>query len=187
MYVVLLKVRVTFGTALFASIAVAFLAITVVLSSAQRNDDNRRERGYGGGGGMYFGNFPDLWLYSRPSYARSFRDNRELSLPEAIFSFVFGDGDPNQDFEEGRWRALGQYIQRRNGVVTAEEMAPFLDPPAPSASAISGASGIEMDDSFVLPALIKFGGEPFVDEEGHLLYRFPSFQRTVIQRVGRRL
>ena len=96
---------------------------------------------------------------------------------------MFGDGDPNQDYEEGRWRALGQYIQRRNGVVTAEEMAPFLDPPVPDAASVSGSSGIETDDSFVLPALVKFGGEPFVDDAGHLLYRFPSFQRTVIQRV----
>jgi hypothetical protein len=158
----------------------------VVLSSSRRNDDNRRGGGYysgGGGGGVYFGGFPDLWLYSRPNYARSIRDDRELSLPEAIFSFVFGDGDPNQDYEEGRWRALGQYIQRRNGVVTAEEMAPFLDPPVPDAASVSGSSGIETDDSFVLPALVKFGGEPFVDDAGHLLYRFPSFQRTVIQRV----
>lgn len=133
---------------------------------------------------MYFGGFPDLWLYSRPNYARSRSRTSELSFPEAIFSFVFGDGDPNQDsYEEGRWRALGQFIQLRNGVVTAEEMAPFLDPPIPNEDSVSGTSGLSTDDSYILPALIKFGGEPFVDEEGHLLYRFPSFQRTVVQRV----
>ena len=106
-----------------------------------------------------------------------------MSLPEAIFSFVFGDGDPNQGYEEGRWRALGRFIQASQGVVTAEEMAPFLDPPS-SSSAEAGSSGVETDDAFVLPALIKFGGEPFVDEEGHLLYKFPSLQRTVLQRVS---
>ena len=89
-------------------------------------------------------------------------------------------------------------IQAANGVVTAEEMAPYLDPP-PMASAFdddwdevgtnipTSASGSssepQRDEAYVLPALIKFGGEPFVDDEGHLLYRFPSLQRTVVQRV----
>lgn len=34
------------------------------------------------------------------------------------------------------------------------------------------------DESFVLPALIKFNGEPFVDDEGRLLYKFPDLQAT---------
>lgn len=34
------------------------------------------------------------------------------------------------------------------------------------------------DESFVLPALIKFNGEPFVDDEGRLLYKFPELQST---------
>eukprot|EP00955_Chlamydomonas_euryale_P113856 366239-Chlamydomonas_euryale.AAC.8 len=101
-----------------------------------------------------------------------------MSFPEAIFSFVFGDGDPNAGFDEARWRALGQFIQDRGGVVTAEEMAAFLDPPPDGGSvSTSGASGLEVDDSFVLPALLRFGGEPLVDESGHLLYSFPSLQK----------
>lgn len=41
------------------------------------------------------------------------RSGEEMSLVAAIFSFVFGDGDPNADFEEKRWRALGTLIQAR--------------------------------------------------------------------------
>jgi hypothetical protein len=37
-----------------------------------------------------------------------------MNFLEAIFSFVFGDGDPNETFEERRWRALGQHIQVRD-------------------------------------------------------------------------
>ena len=89
-------------------------------------------------------------------------------------------------------------IQAANGVVTAEEMAPYLDPPqfmsafdddwdevrtTMSTSASGSSSEPQRDEAYVLPALIKFGGEPFVDDEGHLLYRFPSLQRTVVQRV----
>jgi hypothetical protein len=35
-------------------------------------------------------------------------------------------------FDTVRWAALGRYITAREGVVTAEELALFLDPPAPS-------------------------------------------------------
>jgi hypothetical protein len=37
---------------------------------------------------------------------------QQMSFLEAVFSFVFGDGDPNMDWEERRWRALGSHIQR---------------------------------------------------------------------------
>lgn len=42
------------------------------------------------------------------------------------------------------------------------------------------------DESFVLPALIRFGGEAVVDEEGSgaLLYRFPSLQASAVTRVS---
>lgn len=35
---------------------------------------------------------------------------------EAIFSFVFGDGDPNADFEERRWQRLADMIRAKSGV-----------------------------------------------------------------------
>jgi hypothetical protein len=34
-----------------------------------------------------------------------------MSILQAIFSFVFGDGDPNAGFEEQRWQKLGKKIQ----------------------------------------------------------------------------
>jgi hypothetical protein len=122
---------------------------------------------------------------------------------EAIFSFVFGDGDPNKAFEERRWRALGRRIQQLGGVVSAEELAPFLDPPALQPGGAVGEEAVEgeegwsggggggrggglglealqgyQDESFVLPALIRFEGEPVVDEAGQLLYRFPQLQAS---------
>ncbi len=72
--------------------------------------------------------------------------------------------------------------------MTAEEMAPYLEPPEPSlpSSAAVAASLAPPypypDESFVLPALIKFGGEAVVDDAtGGLLYRFPSLQRTGVK------
>jgi hypothetical protein len=42
----------------------------------------------------------------------------------------------------------------------------------------SGSEKYE-DESFVLPALIRFNGEPFVDDDGRLLYKFPDLQVCV--------
>jgi hypothetical protein len=62
-------------------------------------------------------------------------------------------------------------------------MAPFLDPPAGFHTTASGSSGggggVHADESFVLPAVIRFGGEVEVDEAtGGLLYTFPSLQAS---------
>ncbi|KAJ0622079.1 hypothetical protein HanIR_Chr01g0016041 [Helianthus annuus] len=55
------------------------------------------------------------------------------------------------------------------GVVTAEELAPYLD--------VDTAVKTD-DDSYILPVLLRFDGQPQVDKEGNILYRFPSLQRT---------
>ena len=97
-----------------------------------------------------------------------------------MFSFVFGDGDPNADFEGRRWAAVGELIQRSGGAVTAEQLAPLLEPPRPlgrGASSLAGASAFE-DESFVLPALTRFGGVPELTAAGGIVYRFPDLRAT---------
>ncbi|KAI3471935.1 hypothetical protein Pfo_028623 [Paulownia fortunei] len=101
-----------------------------------------------------------------------------MNFIESVFSFVFGDGDPNQGIEEERWKLIGQYIASNGGVVTAEELAPYLD--------LETTEKMD-DDSYILPVLLRFDGQPEVDEEGNILYRFPSLQRTAApQRSGRK-
>ena len=53
--------------------------------------------------------------------------------------------------------------------MTAEQLAPYLDPPA-------GLSEGALQEDFVVPALVRFGGSPSVDAAGQLLYTFPSLQ-----------
>ncbi|GAX74210.1 hypothetical protein CEUSTIGMA_g1659.t1 [Chlamydomonas eustigma] len=140
-----LQVRVSFGSALFVSILVTFLAISLVILSGSSNDsedDNRNSNRRDIGGSTFINR----------NQRGGPKQEGDLSLPEAIFSFVFGDGDPNENFEEYRWQGLAHLIQRKRGVVTAEEMAPFLDP--------SPEIVVSM-------------------EEDHLLYRFPRLQTTV--------
>ena len=65
---------------------------------------------------------------------------------------------------------MGRFIASRGGVVTAEQLAPYLDPP------VGGSS--DGDEAFVVPALVRFDGRPEVTPDGGLLYVFPSLQRT---------
>lgn len=169
--------RIAFGTALVSSVVAVTMAL-VVISSAGRDDRNNRNS-YGGGGGFHMMlNITDIirlwdpWYYRRMGYHRPER----MGFLEAVFSFVFGDGDPNVSFEKQRWEALGRYIQSRGGVATAEEMAPFLD--VTPAQLERSRRSVVVDESYVLPALSRFGGSPEVDASGRIVYVFPTLQQT---------
>jgi hypothetical protein len=161
--------RVSFGTTLIASIAIVYAAIFALLSNRDSDRDERR----GGGGGMFFGPrmyispFDFLWYwdpyyYERRAYVAQLEGARDMNFFEAVFSFVFGDGDPNAEFERRRWALVG---------FAAEQLAPFLDRLDES----TGAS----DESFVLPALTRFGGVPEVDPAtNEIVYTFESMEST---------
>lgn len=174
-------VRVSFGTTLIASIVIVYTTIIAILSSRSEEDNRgRRGRSYDSGFSFYFSP-TDLFWYWDPYYYRRRRVRKEsggMNFIESVFSFVFGDGDPNQEIEEERWKLVGQYISSNGGVVAAEELAPFLDVETPNKTD---------DESYILPVLLRFDGQPEVDEEGNILYRFPSLQRTAApQRSGRK-
>ncbi|KAG6437240.1 hypothetical protein SASPL_102152 [Salvia splendens] len=174
-------VRVSFGTALIASIVIVYTTIIAIASSSRESDDRgRRGRSYGSGVNFFFSP-TDLFWYWDPNYYRRRRSRESdggMNFIESVFSVVFGDGDPNQGIEEERWKLIGQYIASNGGVVTAEELAPYLD--------VESTEKTD-DDSYILPVLLRFDGQPEVDEEGNILYRFPSLQRTAArQRSGRK-
>lgn len=175
-------VRVSFGTALIASIVIVYTTIIALLSSRSDEDNRGRRGGRSYDSGFTFYLSPsDLFWYWDPYYYRRQRirkDDEGMNFIESVFSFVFGDGDPNQGIEEERWKLIGEYIASNGGVVTAEEIAPYLDLEKTNQMG---------DDSYILPVLLRFDGQPEVDEEGNILYRFPSLQRTASpQRSGRK-
>lgn len=173
--------RISFGTTLLASIVIVYTAIAALLSN--RDDRDRDRRGGGGmGGGMFFGPrmyfspfdmfwYWDPYYYEKRSYYAAMEGAKDMDFLEAVFSFVFGDGDPNADFERKRWALVGLCIQKNDGVVTAEQLAPFLDRDELSI-------GTD-DESFVLPALTRFNGAPEVDPaSGEIVYRFEDLEST---------
>lgn len=171
--------RVAFGTALVSSVAIVTVALSVLSSSNDSRNDNRRSMQFRSP--MYFNMMDFFWYFDPWYYRRSYyyaKRPDEMGFLESVFSCVFGDGDPNDGFEAERWNALGRFIQSRGGVVTAEEVAPFLDATMDGLRKAMDTDGVVVDESFVLPALVKFDGRADVDASGNIVYVFPELQTS---------
>ncbi|MGB5971782.1 MAG: hypothetical protein WBG38_00605, partial [Nodosilinea sp.] len=99
-------IRISFGVLLILSLVLIVVAVTLlaIAASSAGRDDNDSGGGFGGGGrggGMVF--MPRIWLGPdifwmfdpRSDRRRPARAKSELNCLEAIFSVLFGDGDPN--------------------------------------------------------------------------------------------
>jgi len=202
-------IRVGFGVVLFASIFAIFSTIFLVFSASggstsDRDRDDRRG-GYGGGGGMGYGmnNFlfdlffprwgfgysPYYGYYGRVPYSARYYGGPSVleaereqtpNLFERIFSYIFGEGDPNYGVENARLRAAAELIRANGGAVVAEQLAPFVDAPPPDASYVSGeeSSTSPVDESFVLPIVTQLGGVPTVTDDGDIVYVFEELQMS---------
>ena len=89
---------------------------------------------------------------------------RKESFLDKCFSFLFGDGDPNQDLEQRYWQTIALALKANNGVVVAEQLAPY-------------AKTEGKNEDWVLPILVRFNGSCDVSENGNIIYNFPSFQQ----------
>ncbi|MGK7929722.1 MAG: hypothetical protein AB4290_31515, partial [Spirulina sp.] len=146
-------------------------------------DSSSSKSSWGNSGGLLF--FPRFWFWSdifwifNPSYGYSDYSRRqgrspssssqksELNFLEAIFSFLFGDGNPNIDREERRWQAIGRVIRNNGGAIIAQQIAPYLDE----------IDAIALDEeSYILPILSRFNGYPEVSPQGEIIYYFPELQ-----------
>ncbi len=179
-------VRVSFGVALLASLVAIFTTISFIQSSSSSSDERRRDdRGggiSGGGFGGYWGSSPFDVFYYRPygSYGyygtgANYRVPDDMGFMESIFSYLFGDGNPNAGLEERRLALAASVIRQNKGAVTAEQLAPFCDD-APSPSTAEDST--YADEMFVLPIVSALGGEPIVTDDGNIVYLFSELQTT---------
>jgi hypothetical protein len=180
-------IRISFGIVLVASILLIFVAITILLSSSDSNNGGGGGEGGGGGGrggGFFF--FPyfwnDLlwifyWNHDEPYYQQRSRltgQKPEMSFLEAVFSFIFGDGNPNYNLEERKWSDIATAIRNNRGAVVAEQIAPYLDN--------LGQGYAREYEEYMLPALARFDGRPEVSPQGQIVYHFPQLQTTASER-----
>ncbi|CAE7651807.1 unnamed protein product [Symbiodinium pilosum] len=191
--------RAAFGVALFASIAVIYTAI-IAISTSSSSDRDRRRGGdsFEGGGGfgfgptLYYGPSPFDVIFYRPYYSygmfdadmyeRGPTEKPKMGFLESVYSFVFGDGDPNAGRLDRQLAAVAALARRNGGVLTAEQMAPLLDPPTYK----SPESTYNVNESWVLPAVSRLNGRPEVAADGQIVYVFDDLQTTAGQSSSRK-
>jgi hypothetical protein len=148
---------------LFMAIALAGVLLTVVAQS--------RNSGSGRRSSVHFGLSPfsliwRLWFYSE--LTRPYNSYRGAAIPaktkrpmhKAIFSFVFGESDPNRGWAEQEHKAVIAYIQANRGVISLPEYMAFC-----------GKNSMEAEES-LLAFCAHFGGSPEATEDGTIVYRF---------------
>lgn len=184
-------IRISFGILLIASIvliSIAIIAIMIALSASSDNDSGggSDSDGHSGGGGFV----PWLWLgpdwywfftpdsrrrraYSSSSTQAGPRSESNLNFLEGIYSFLFGDGNPNANLEERRWQTIATVIRNNGGVAVVEQIMPYLD----------GIDDNRLQDKedAILPVLSRFNGRPEVSPDGQIIYHFPELQVTAAQ------
>jgi len=146
---------------LFMALAVA----SVVISVSAKSSNNKNRRG-GDSGFNMFGLIWRMWFYSeltRPRYGYGSVTRKEepkRPMHKAIFSFVFGEEEPNREWEEKENKAIIEYIQSNRGVISLAEYMAF-----------SGKNSMEAEEA-ILSFCAKYGGSPEVTDEGTIVYRF---------------
>jgi len=163
---------------LFMAIALVALVASVAVSFSGSGDDRSERRGGGMGGLVLATHLFDLiiriWFYSELTKSfddpygrrRAARKQNRRPLHHAVFSFVFGDGDPNADWETRSRKAVLAYIQANRGVISLPE---FIS--------ITGLSPEEADRA-ISSYMAEFGGTPEATEDGTVVYRFEELLRT---------
>lgn len=179
-------VRISFGLVLMVAIALVFIAIFALMIAAQSQGGDRDDRN---GGGFYISPFNFFYLFdfnyasgrrrypnrsSRQYGNRSDASGKQINFLEAIFSFLFGDGDPNADLEERRWRTIGNIIRNHDGAIVAEQVVPYLDD--------LGSGWDKEYEDYMLPVLSRFNGQPEVSPTGEMVYYFPELQVSAVER-----
>ena len=95
-------VRISFGVFLLASLAIITSTFFVVISGGSNSNDDRdsnRSHQYQRNVGFYFDPTIFDFFYYRPYYYTSYRNPGQMGFLESFFSYIFGDGDPNVEFE----------------------------------------------------------------------------------------
>ncbi len=184
-------IRISFGVVLIASILLIMLAIAIILIAlASSRGDNDNGGGWGGGsdnrsgGGMGFFFSPDLFWIFTPNYnddrahrRKLSRDKSEMNFLESVFSFLFGDGDPNAELNDRRWQTIATVIRNNDGAIAAEQVVPYLDE-------LGDRSKQEFED-YMLPVLTRFNGRPEVSPTGQIIYHFPELQVSAQQQKSK--
>jgi uncharacterized membrane protein len=172
-------VRIFFGILLITSILLMLVAIALILTAwSSQQDDRDRSDSSIDWGGFDLGTWGSdaIWVFNPEAAPRKVE---QMGFLESVFSFLFGDGNPNAQFDECRWQTIGKVIRQNQGVVTAEQMAPYLDQ--------LGSEDEQATEDFMIPVLVRFNGSPEVSPVGEIVYCFPELQVGAAQTMPEHL
>lgn len=161
---------------LFMAIALVALLASTVISVSGSSDNRSSSRRSDGIGSFYAVSYIldiiiRLWFYSeitksrdRSVYGYDYKSVKPKGRPlhHAVFSFVFGDGDPNADWEVRERKAVISYIQANKGIISLPE---FM--------ILTGTSPREAGQR-ITRYCVEFGGMPEASDDGTVLYRFEA-------------
>jgi hypothetical protein len=182
-------IRMSFGLALLSSLSIVVLTILIFTIATMFSDNDGGgidfgDWGSGGGSTSSSSSWGGTWWYfdwgGSSNQVEAIEPTEKQKKPQlnflgAVFSFLFGEANPNANLEELRWRSIGQVIRKNQGAITAEQVAPYLDEAMPQS------------EDHILPVLVRFNGVPEVSEMGDIVYRFPDTQTIAQQRKFKRL
>jgi hypothetical protein len=173
----------------FALFILITLAAVLFVAAASASGKDRNRRSSGGLGNAYFlSRMLDMifrfWFYRSlmntgysGSYGRGYnqrrKDEDERPLYKKIFSFVFGDGDPNKDWAEKEAGEVIDCIRKNNGVIALPEFV------------ILTGLDFQTAEREILSYCAKYGGMPEATEDGTVVYRFDSLLRASEKVSGR--
>ncbi|OHD68878.1 MAG: hypothetical protein A2177_00675 [Spirochaetes bacterium RBG_13_68_11] len=158
----------------FLALALAALVGGFAISVGGNRDGRGRRRGPSGSGqGMalvmrLLDSVMRMWFWSNLTGTARGREARERGKPfyRSVFSFVFGDPDPNREYDSALTRYALSYLRARRGVITLEEVMAMTGREPESAQ--------QLLNRWVL----EFEGDPRATDAGTVVYAFPELLRT---------
>ncbi|TXT49170.1 MAG: hypothetical protein FD137_772 [Spirochaetes bacterium] len=158
---------------LFIALALFAMVASIAIQQGGNGRSSSSRRSSSGLGGLWltgrlFDSLIRIWFYSELFKGPEARASRfeakkaRYPLHKAIFSHVFGDGDPNKDWAAVEKKAVVAFLQTHKGVMT---MAEFM-----------AMTGHEPEDAemAINAYLLEFEGSPEVSPQGHVYFQFPK-------------
>jgi hypothetical protein len=189
-------VKISFGILLITSISAVYLTILAITLAALFSNDSGGDCGdgncvlaifdWGGSSSSSSSSYNSSIDQNTSSLApiRAKTQRKPLNFLEAVFSVLFGDGNPNADLEQRRWRYIANLIHRQQGVAIGEQILPYLDNVGAQFDRRAFLPENAGNEDYMLPVLTKFNGIPEVSPTGQLVYHFPDLQTTLKDEPG---
>ncbi|MDR2210171.1 MAG: hypothetical protein LBO65_01690 [Spirochaetaceae bacterium] len=152
---------------LFVVITLAFLFVVIAAASASSRKNRRSSGGFTGSHAvsrLIQGIFR-FWFYSAlmdPDRQGPAEDGDKRPLYRKVFSFVFGEGNPNKDWEKKEALGFIGYLRKKNGLMALPEFV------------ILTGLDIQRAEQKILSYCVNYDGMPEATGGGTVVYRFDS-------------